>query len=776
MDRAPERPQLDPIVTAVIRERARAELFGCSEPVRVGRYELRRHVGTGGGGSVFVAWDAELAREVALKLVSAPEPALRRRALAEGRALAQLSHSNVVPVFDVGEIEDRVYLVMELVRGTSLREYGRTARPRAIMEAYRQCALGLAAAHAARLVHRDFKPDNAVIADDGRVRVIDFGLAVESGNEVDRAGTPAYMAPEQVRGELLTAAADQYALGVSLREALGKTGRAIDRVTARAMAESPRDRFPSMAELERALALLDPATRWRRRVYVIAPLAIAATAFGIGSMRERDEPCSRDGLEEVWSPMRHEVLAARFRALGEYGAIAAARLDRLDEYASDWRDSQRTACVAHADGELSATAYDHRQACLASARTQLTAIAELADGVRADTLANVVRAIPELLDLASCDDPSIVAPPTIGQEWGARTLRARLDRARTAVQAGAGDVTALARLVDEARALGYRPLVADASLVLGTAHLLRWQFEQAKAPLHTAYLEALQVGDYRTAVEAYARYAWIRSRSDPAHPDVAGNQTAVALAEGLPSSARFAQALLHNNLGSIAIAANDVSLARTEFETSLVLARDVEGPGAVELSAALSNLALVTDDPSEQQRLFARRIAILTRSVGADHALTLATRKTAALVLVDETAARRALAAPCDQLARLHPDARAPLVECGLHRGWLALAAGDLAEAKQQLPMAAGPLGSAYLALARGDRGQATTQFRALRAETPEPSSWLDLFDAGQVELGLALAGDPTATGRAKVLLERALALHPRWSPIAWRLAWLQRH
>src|SRR5215468_8869948 len=171
MDGAPERPEIDAFVCAVMRERARAGLFGRSEPVRVGRYQLCRHVGTGGGGSVFVAWDGELAREVALKLVIAPEPSLRQRALAEGRALAQLSHLNVVPVFDVGEINDRVYLVMELVRGTSLREYGRAARRHEIVRAYRQCALGLAAAHGAKLVHRDFKPDNAVIADDGRVRV-----------------------------------------------------------------------------------------------------------------------------------------------------------------------------------------------------------------------------------------------------------------------------------------------------------------------------------------------------------------------------------------------------------------------------------------------------------------------------------------------------------------------------------------------------------------------------------------------------------------------------
>src|ERR1051325_7599203 len=178
------RPGGDHYVREVMRARVASGLFGAAPAVKVGRYELRRQVGRGGGGSVFVAWDPELTREVALKLIVAADPALRARALAEGQALARLSHPNVVPVFDVGLVEERVYLVMELIRGASLRSFAAEARrPREIIAAYRQCAHGLAAAHAAKLVHRDFKPDNAVMGADGRGRVVDFGLALDERGE-----------------------------------------------------------------------------------------------------------------------------------------------------------------------------------------------------------------------------------------------------------------------------------------------------------------------------------------------------------------------------------------------------------------------------------------------------------------------------------------------------------------------------------------------------------------------------------------------------------------
>ncbi|HEX8111104.1 MAG TPA: serine/threonine-protein kinase, partial [Kofleriaceae bacterium] len=226
-----ERPEADRLVLAVARRRIANRMFAKDEQVHLGRYHLLEMVGAGGMGVVWGAWDPQLERRVAIKLVKATVPAARQRIEREGQALARLSHPNVVTVHDVGVVDDQIYIVMEWVRGQNLRAYCRTRRTlREIVAIYRAAGDGLAAAHAAGLIHRDFKPDNAIRGDDGRVRVLDFGLARDDLGGADSeagssgltrgAGTPRYMPPEQAEGRALTPAVDQYAFCVSLREAL----------------------------------------------------------------------------------------------------------------------------------------------------------------------------------------------------------------------------------------------------------------------------------------------------------------------------------------------------------------------------------------------------------------------------------------------------------------------------------------------------------------------------------------------------------------------------
>jgi eukaryotic-like serine/threonine-protein kinase len=196
-----------------------------------GRYRLEAPLGHGGMATVYLARDEELARSVAVKLLAenlAGDAAFRERFLREARLAARLSHPNVVSVYDAGETDDgRPFIVMELVPGTTLAEVGRLPPDEAVGLVV-QAAHGLAHAHAAGLVHRDIKPQNLLLRDDGVLKVADFGIARAAETTAltqigTVLGTAAYLSPEQALGEEVTAAADVYALGAVLYELL--TGR-----------------------------------------------------------------------------------------------------------------------------------------------------------------------------------------------------------------------------------------------------------------------------------------------------------------------------------------------------------------------------------------------------------------------------------------------------------------------------------------------------------------------------------------------------------------------
>jgi eukaryotic-like serine/threonine-protein kinase len=814
------RPQLDDYVRDVMRAQVAAALFGESASsraaVKVGRYELRREVGTGGGGSVFLAWDPELTREVALKLIVATSARLRERALAEGQALARLSHPNVVPVFDVGIVDERVYLVMELIRGESLRAYAaagaardRKRKPRELVAAYRQACEGLAAAHAAKLVHRDFKPDNAVMGADGRVRVIDFGLAVEDRREDGGGaagvggGTPRYMSPEQQRGEALGPATDQYAFALSLREAMTPLPSWLEPILGRAQAERPEDRFPSMLYLAAALAR-DPTTRWRRRAMIAVPVALAIGGYAAGQAREETGP-SCDGaaaaLAPAWSAERRDALTSHVTALATpYAQVVAPQLTgSVDAYAARWIETHRESCLAQRRGGLSAPMYDRRLRCLASARTQLATLVELGVKTTALKLEALTRALPELPDPAGCADLealSAVDPPSPAQAAGSAAFAERLDRARVRVQAGAAELEPeLLALVRDARGLGYRPLLAAALLTQGAAYLQQWKYPSAEAPLREANVEALRSRDYPAAVEAFARLAWVRSKRPGVPPEAAleGLEQIDALADGLPRPGRFAQALLHNNVGSIELAAGQLVRARAQFERSIELAADVSGPGAVELSAALQGLALATEEPARRQRLFTQRLALLHDRLGDDHPLTLTTRIAAALATEEPAAALAALRPACNRFAQLHPSNGRAISACSLELGWLELSGGDPTAARlafeqmrdvEQTSPFFRDLAEGYLLLLASEPIKARQQLEARLALLPiaPTSPWSDLLDVAQLEIALgftARAAKDTALeiaafGRARAYLESALAVR-RWAPAQRRLDWLAK-
>jgi eukaryotic-like serine/threonine-protein kinase len=202
-----------------------------NQTLAAGRYRVVRELGRGGMAAVFLAHDEELGRQVALKLLPghlADDEAFHARFLREARLAARLSHPNVVRVYDAGEADGRPFIVMEYVPGGSLADCGQLP-PARVVELGMQACAALQHAHDAGLVHRDVKPANLLLRDDGVLKIADFGIAraAESTRHTQAGtllGTAAYLAPEQIAGEDATAASDIYALGAVLYELL--TGRA----------------------------------------------------------------------------------------------------------------------------------------------------------------------------------------------------------------------------------------------------------------------------------------------------------------------------------------------------------------------------------------------------------------------------------------------------------------------------------------------------------------------------------------------------------------------
>ena len=361
---------------------------------RVERYQILEAVGRGGMGEVYAAYHPDLDRRIALKVVfekGREREDSRARLLREARAIAKLSHPNVISVYDAGTFGGRVYVAMEFVDGQTIDAW-LAAAPRSrrqILSVFVAAGRGLAAAHAAGIVHRDFKPQNVMIARDGSVRVMDFGLARLAAEPVTRepeagrpsngaptalamvtqagtiVGTPAYMAPEVFRGDGADAGSDQFSFCVALYEALygvrpfrgdsflslsmsvteGELQPAppsrshdvplwIRKALVRGLRVDRTRRFPSMAALIAALED-DPAVRRRR---VLTGGAVAAVV--IASLLVTWQATSRRRLAAEREIARHLEEAARATSEAR-GAAAEARTLRVGAFAAFDRDDQR---------------------------------------------------------------------------------------------------------------------------------------------------------------------------------------------------------------------------------------------------------------------------------------------------------------------------------------------------------------------------------------------------------------------------------------------------
>ncbi|HKA89086.1 MAG TPA: serine/threonine-protein kinase [Haliangiales bacterium] len=470
----------------------------------IGPFVVEKEVGAGGMGVVYAAHDPALDRKVAIKLLRpdlvAAEPR-RARLLREAQALAKLTHPNVMTVYQVGTVHDQVFLAMEFVDGETLRDWLRRERPpfHDVVRAFVRAGRGLAAAHRAGLVHRDFKPENVLRGRDGRVLVTDFGLVGVAGSSHDGAdavpspspsssspapalhtpltqtgqvlGTPRYMAPEQHEGRAVDARADQFAFAVALYEALygrppfegrslaelrrnvlagnalppprGRAPRWIAGAIARALAVEPDRRFPDMD------ALLDRLERGPlvtpRRAAAAAAIAAAAGVLVWALGRDPGEACrgAAAKLAGAWDPTVREHVRAAFAASGRpYAEDTFARVARaFDDYAAAWAAMRVDACRATAvRHEQSSALMDLRMACLDRRLGALRALGGVLARADAPVVDRAVAAAAGLDSLDGCADAAAlaaaVAPPTGAVARDVDALRARLDEAQALLRAG----------------------------------------------------------------------------------------------------------------------------------------------------------------------------------------------------------------------------------------------------------------------------------------------------------------------------------------------------
>ena len=383
------------------------------------RFEIRAQLGTGGIGTVYRAHDPQLERDVAIKVLSGSTDEAKSELstvhtidlratnegnpgedlLREARMMARLSHPNVVPVYEVGLEGASVFVVMEHVDGANLRAWLAAAKRSTndILAVFAQAAEGLAAAHARGIVHRDFKPDNVLIGEDGRARVADFGLSklsttVQAGSSLVRmaegAGTPRYMAPELWEGQPATTASDVFAYCTALVEAFDTSPKAtvaeIDAalrtrgVPARSrelvlagLADDPAKR-PVIGQLVAALRV-----RAGGRALVFGGSALAVGALAVGgffALRSEGLPeCTEDPTlyAERWNADVRAQLREKYKAAGD------KRVDHLiaqvDERVAAITKAHREVCETARDGAISELQRAQQESCLERRAIELAA-------------------------------------------------------------------------------------------------------------------------------------------------------------------------------------------------------------------------------------------------------------------------------------------------------------------------------------------------------------------------------------------------------------------
>jgi serine/threonine protein kinase len=446
----------------------------------VGRFVVLDLLGQGAFGSVYAAFDPNLERKLALKVLnawSASEAERLELVAREARGLAKLNHPNVVGVYDVGLTGGAAWVAMEFIAGHTLTHWLEAPRPvAAVLAAFTEAGRGLAAVHAAGLVHGDFRTDNVLVGDDGRVRVSDFGLAALSHQDL-----PARASDDQ------HAFARQ--LERALERALGSPPRAVRQALARALSDTP---WPSMNAL---LAALTPRPRW--------PWALGAALLGaLGlAVALREPPCGPDldALDTVWSPQLRAPLQRRFDQAGQPWAHDTGALvtTALDGWRTAWLESSTQACLARR-AHSPPLEVELRTACLRDARREVTTLLSALEAPEPALVGRAQLAVLQLSNPAQCSEVALLRAEPSPEEPDRRheMLRLREELAAARTLRDLGQLKAARQALDEVHTLaadaGFPVLDARASFELGATQSRQGEHEAAAERIERALSTALE--------------------------------------------------------------------------------------------------------------------------------------------------------------------------------------------------------------------------------------------------------------------------------------------
>ena len=633
------------------------ELDDDAGPAKIGRFVVLRKLGEGGMGVVYSAYDEQLERKVAIKLLRGEfrgqqHSVGQARLLREAQSMAKLSHPNVAQVYEVDRFGEAVFIAMEFISGGSMKEWlQREERPwRTVLAAYLQAGQGLAAAHRAGIVHRDFKPDNVLVGEDGRVRVVDFGLArhddaeeapLTSETSASRSdltqvgsfiGTPAYMAPEQLLREPADALSDQFSFCVALFEGLygyrpfkGATTPEISKAVlqderldpprdtevpgwvhsalVRGLSIEPARRFATIDALLQILSA-DPDRARRRRLGIAAAVAAVVlfasaggyAAYAIQARNAATCSAAREQLAGVWdNPVAARVRGALSATGVAYAGDVAARVDqRLAAYADAWVDMRTAACESHQRGEQSDSLYDLRMTCLDGRKTSLRALVDVLSAADAAVLEKAVQAADQLPPLSRCADTRalLAQSPPPDDPAVARAvddLRTRLAGARAKFDVGQYKATraAVEPLRAEAEGLGHAPTLAAVLHLAGQVDDALGEYAQAEQTLLHAAATADRAGDDDT--RAFATIDLVRVvgvRQARFDEGLHLAELARGAAGRLPDG-QPAEALLEGRLGDLSLQRGDLDRAEQHIARAIDLRVQLQGETSAPVAKAV---------------------------------------------------------------------------------------------------------------------------------------------------------------------------------------------